>query len=133
MARKRRKTLIVCRSRHDQIHASPSRTRHSHWTAQRIERCPHPVTLRRPGHFGPVDFGQPEPGITDRAAGSRCGMTTPPVPEPTPPAPIPPEPVPPAPDPAPPPVPRPDPPIPTPEPPDPTPPWPPAPAVLTDD
>ena len=91
-------------------------------------RAAHPVILRRLGHFRPVAFGQPTPGIrqpmpgiTGRAAGNRCGMTAPPVPEPTPPAPIPPQPLPPAPDPAPPP----DPPIPTPDPPDPIPPWPP--------
>jgi hypothetical protein len=82
-------------------------------------------TLCRPRTSGlSVALGQPTPGITGRAAGSRCGMTTPPVPEPTPPAPIPPDPVPPAADPAPPPGPHPDPPVPTPEPPDPTPPWP---------
>ena len=39
MARKRRKTLIVCRPCHDYIHANPVATRHSHWRAQCIERC----------------------------------------------------------------------------------------------
>jgi AI2M/AI1M-like HNH endonuclease len=39
MARMRRKTLIVCTDCHDHIHATQSRTRHSHRGAGRMERC----------------------------------------------------------------------------------------------
>jgi hypothetical protein len=62
MARKRRKTLIICPPCHNSSTPTPSRTRHSHRRVQRIERCP----LGSEG--GCAEKAAPTPGTGPRRA-----------------------------------------------------------------